>query len=249
MNVFLLIFSLICISVTTAQDCARKNETYTHIAKPLKTKTPQECEAKCDKSPPCTSWTWNKKNKKCYLIREFNLAERTSWISGICREDPDPRKITVTNNFNKPVKFDVACARQNIPIGNGQTIQFIPCSTTIITSTSCASPPTQNQFKDYVIINANNQCQFNPVLNSPYTFTVGVTNNFGQIVDIQIVCFDQSLEVGTPLNNVIKYIPCERVIVTGTYNGGRQNCKTSYRGMLKNLRIVPNKAGDSCVIA
>lgn len=85
MNVFLLIFSLICISVATAQDCARKNETYTHIAKPLKTKTPQGCEAKCDKSPPCTSWTWNKKNKKCYLIREFNLAERTSWISGICR--------------------------------------------------------------------------------------------------------------------------------------------------------------------
>merc|ERR1712115_690592 len=72
---------------TTAQRCTRKNETYTHIAKPLKTKTVKRCTAKCETSPNCVSWTWNKKKKKCYLIREFDLAERAPWISGNCEGD------------------------------------------------------------------------------------------------------------------------------------------------------------------
>jgi len=84
MKLFLLIFFLVCISITTAQRCTRKNETYTHIAKPLKAKTVKRCIAKCETSPNCVSWTWNKKKKKCYLIREFDLAERAPWISGNC---------------------------------------------------------------------------------------------------------------------------------------------------------------------
>jgi len=39
---------------------------------------------KCDKSSNCVSWTWNKKKKKCYLSREFDLTKRTPWISGNC---------------------------------------------------------------------------------------------------------------------------------------------------------------------
>jgi len=74
----------VCISLTTAQECTRKTETYIHIAKPLKTQTHESCTDKCYKSPNCVSWTWNKKKKKCHLIREFDLAERTPWISGNC---------------------------------------------------------------------------------------------------------------------------------------------------------------------
>jgi len=86
MKLFLLIFCLVCISITTAQECTRKNDTYTQIAKPLKTKTAKRCTAKCEKSSDCVSWTWNKKEKMCYLIKEFDLAERTPWISGNCGE-------------------------------------------------------------------------------------------------------------------------------------------------------------------
>lgn len=85
MKLFLLIFCLVCISITTAQRCTRKNETYTHNAKPLKTKTVEMCTAKCETSPNCVSWTWNKKKKNCYLVGEFDLAERSPWISGNCR--------------------------------------------------------------------------------------------------------------------------------------------------------------------
>jgi len=84
MKLFLLIFCLVCISVTTSQRCTRNNETYTTIAKPQKTKTAEWCTAKCDKSPDCVSWTWNKQKKKCYLSKEFDLADRTPWISGNC---------------------------------------------------------------------------------------------------------------------------------------------------------------------
>jgi len=84
MKLFLLIFCLVCISVTTSQRCTRNNETYTTIAKPQKTKTAERCTAKCDESPDCVSWTWNKKKKKCYLSKEFDLADSTPWISGYC---------------------------------------------------------------------------------------------------------------------------------------------------------------------
>lgn len=88
MKVFLLIFSLLCISVTTGLNCMRKNETFTHIGKPLRIKKPGGCEAKCNRTPNCVSWTWNKKDKKCYLIRELGLAETTPWVSGICPGGP-----------------------------------------------------------------------------------------------------------------------------------------------------------------
>jgi len=96
MKLFLLIFCLVCISITTAQECTRKNDTYTKIAKPLKTKTAKRCTAKCEKSSDCVSWTWNKKEKMCYLIKEFDLAERTPWISGNCGEEEGCMKISVT---------------------------------------------------------------------------------------------------------------------------------------------------------
>merc|ERR1711962_609103 len=67
--------------------CTRNNETYMHIGKPLKTGTHDACAAKCNGSSNCVSWTWNKKKKKCYLIKEFDLVGKTPWISGDCRDE------------------------------------------------------------------------------------------------------------------------------------------------------------------
>jgi len=73
-------------AIMESTGCTRNNETYMHIGKPLKTGTHDACAAKCNKSSNCVSWTWNKKKKKCYLIREFDLVGKTPWISGDCWE-------------------------------------------------------------------------------------------------------------------------------------------------------------------
>jgi len=110
MKVFLLIFSLLCISVTTGLNCMRKNETFTHIGKPLRIKKPGGCEAKCNRTPNCVSWTWNKKDKKCYLIRELGLAETTPWVSGICPgEEMDRGTCTVKESNNECILRDDDC--------------------------------------------------------------------------------------------------------------------------------------------
>jgi len=55
------------------------------------------------------SWTWNKKKKKCYLIREFDLAERAPWISGNCGEVTQPPTSQVTCGDGQKEDFCNEC--------------------------------------------------------------------------------------------------------------------------------------------
>jgi len=223
------------------------------ISKPVKTQTHEGCTAKCDRSPNCVSWTWNKKKKKCYLIRESDLTERTQWISGNCRDPND--QVTVTNNlFNaKEVELGIQCAQSatnNIPPDG--VVPHETCGTVDITSDTCDSPNTRNSFKDYNIDSTNtlpNKCQINP--QNPFQFTIRITNKFTNNVDILMNCQRQKLNVGSnPPFNKKTYTPCNTIkTITASYNNNGQFKSCVKRGIpLRNLKIITNRNGDNCDI-
>merc|ERR1711962_1422681 len=118
----------------------------------------------CSGTDRCVHWSWNKKNKKCHLVRVIPMDEMAGIVqSGYCQGNR--LNSVIENKFSqKVVNGKISCGIYKSSISVGDSTTYIPCEDTTITGpyrggNECAGYSGKSNNKYVIMSNGANGCE------------------------------------------------------------------------------------------